>query len=89
MRGCVVASPNEPKPERPRAAGVEEEIPRPSGIEGARLLANEAFPPLQRLGFTRKQVRLWAETYIAEVDTGQVSPFVEWIMERERSAGSR
>jgi len=84
-----VASPDEPKPELPRDAGVEEEIPTSSGIEGARLLASEAFPRLADLGFTRKQVRLWAETYIAEVPTGQVDPFVKWITERESPGSDR
>jgi hypothetical protein len=77
-----------PKPERPSAAGVEEEVPESPGIEGARLLANDAFPRLESQGFTRRQVRLWAETYVADGSPGQVDEFVEWIRQREGTQGS-
>ncbi len=78
----------EPKPERPRSAGVPEEVPDTSGIEGARLLANEAFPHLKSLGFTRRQVRMWAETYVADEDSGDLESFLTWVRTKEGSAGS-
>jgi hypothetical protein len=78
----------EPEPERPRSAGVPEEVPDTSGIEGARLLANEAFPRLKSLGFTRRQVRLWAETYVADEDSGDLESFLAWVRTKEGSAGS-
>lgn len=77
---------NDLEPERPNRAGVREEIPDSSGVEGAMVLANAAFPRLKHLGFTRSQVNLWAETYIAENDSGDVESFLAWIREKERSA---
>lgn len=71
------------EPERPRSAGVEEGAPPRAYIEGARLLANDAFPRLAAQGFTRRQVRLWAEAYLSERSPGDVDDFVGWIAEQE------
>jgi hypothetical protein len=77
------------KPERPSDAGISEETPDRSGLEGARLLANDAFPVLRRAGFTRRQIRLWAERYVAETGSGDVDGFVRWIEEREAASQAR
>jgi hypothetical protein len=85
MRSEVVGvgSTNRLRPERPSDTGVQERAPDRSEIEGARLLANDAFPRLRRSGFMRKQIRLWAETYLAEVDSGDLEEFLRWIGHRE------
>jgi hypothetical protein len=81
-----MASSRNLKPERPISAGVEEEIPESSEIEGAMLLTNDAFPRLVRSGFTRQQILLWAETYIAERAAGDLEAFLDWIKQQEQSA---
>ncbi len=71
-------------PERPRDAGVPEEIPEELGaIEGARTLGNEARGRLRRDGFTDTQIDEWAESFIAEVGAGSVDDFVDWISRKE------
>jgi hypothetical protein len=70
-------------PERPRDAGVPEEVPAElSAIEGARILANEARERLTSDGFTDDQIDRWAETFITEVGSGTVDELVEWIARR-------
>ncbi|HZJ27533.1 MAG TPA: hypothetical protein VFF40_11080 [Acidimicrobiia bacterium] len=72
-------------PERPRDAGVAEEVPGELGaIEGARTLGNEARDRLRREGFTDTEIDQWAETFIAHVGSGTVDDFVEWIASQER-----
>jgi hypothetical protein len=71
-------------PERPRRVGVAEAVPGPGGIEGARLLADEARERLGRSGFTDAQIDAWAETYVADEQSGDVEGLVAWIAEQER-----
>jgi hypothetical protein len=72
-------------PERPRDAGVPEEVPESLGaIEGARTLANEARERLRADGFSDDQIDQWAETFITEVGSGDVEELVGWIAEQER-----
>jgi hypothetical protein len=73
------------EPERPRDAGVEEETPPTMQIEGARDLADDAKPLLKGRGFTDDQIRRWADTYIADVGSGDVRSFIEWIDRQENS----
>jgi hypothetical protein len=71
-------------PERPRDAGVPEEVPEElSAIEGARILANEARERLRADGFTDDQIDQWARTFITENDAGTVDDFVAWIKRQE------
>jgi hypothetical protein len=72
-------------PERPRDAGVPEEVPDAlSAIEGARILANEARERLRADGFTDSQIDEWAESFITEVGSGEVDDLVAWIAAREQ-----
>ena len=75
---------DEPTPERPRDAGVPEEVPDLGNIEGARTLGNEARDRLHADGFTDTQIDQWAETYVAEHGGGSVDEFVAWISSQER-----
>ena len=75
----------EPTPETPAEAGVVEETPELSAIEGARILGNDARKRLHADGFTDAQIDAWAETFIAEESSGSVDQFVAWIA----AAGSR
>lgn len=75
-------------PERPRAAGVPEEVPDAvTAIEGARILANEARDRLRADGFTDTQIDEWADAFIAERGSGEVEDLVAWIAEREQRSG--
>lgn len=76
----------EPLAEKPEDAGVAEEIPELSQIEGARLLGNDARDRLHADGFDDAQIDAWAETFIAEVGSGTVEELVQWIARRERGA---
>jgi hypothetical protein len=76
----------EPVPEKPEDAGVAEETPELSQIEGARLLGNDARERLRADGFDDTQIDAWAETFIAEVGSGTVDEFVAWISRSERQA---
>ncbi len=72
-------------PERPRDAGVPEEVPKElSAIEGARTLANESRERLTADGFTNDQIDQWALTFITEVDAGSVDDFIAWISLQEK-----
>ena len=73
----------EPVPTDPEDVGVREEIPDLGNIEGARLLGNEARRRLHADGFDDEQIDAWAETFIAEVGSGDVDEFVAWISRRE------
>jgi hypothetical protein len=73
------------EPERPSEAGVEEEIPSTMQIEGARVLADDARPLLEGRGFSDDQIRRWADTYIADVGSGDVKSFIEWIDRQENA----
>jgi hypothetical protein len=75
----------EPKPESPEDAGVAEETPELSEIEGARLLGNDARVRLRADGFDDAQIDEWAETFIAEESSGTVDDFVAWIVRKEQS----
>jgi hypothetical protein len=67
-------------PERPRDAGVPEEVPEELGqIEGGRTLANEARERLRNDGFTDDQIDEWAEAFIAEKSSGTVDELIAWI----------
>ncbi len=76
------------KPEHPEDAGIEEETPDQSHIEGAELLANESREALRSRGFTDDEIDEWALTYISESHTGDVESFLAWISEKERDAAS-
>jgi hypothetical protein len=65
---------------------VAEEVPELPQIEGARLLGNDARERLRGDGFDDQQIDAWAETFIAEVGSGTVEQFVEWIRRQERRA---
>ncbi|CAN5708199.1 hypothetical protein BH20ACT23_BH20ACT23_07570 [soil metagenome] len=71
------------EPERPKDAGVEEATPPTMQVEGAHVLADDARPLLEGKGFSDDQIRRWADTYIAEVGSGDVNSFVAWIDERQ------
>ena len=72
-------------PERPRDAGVSEEVPEElSAIEGAHLLANEARERLRGDGFTDDEIDKWAEAFIAEFSSGDADDLVAWISRQER-----
>jgi hypothetical protein len=75
--------PDEPLPEDPEDAGVREKVPDLPNIEGARLLGNDARGRLHADGFDDEQIDAWAETFIAEVGSGDVDEFVDWIARRE------
>src|SRR5262249_25455562 len=74
----------EPQPTKPEDVGVPEEIPDLGQIEGARLLGNDARERLHADGFDDAEIDAWAETYLAEVGSGTVDQFVEWIARQER-----
>ncbi len=71
------------EPERPEEAGVEETTPPTMQVEGASGLANDARPLLEGKGFSEDEIRRWANTYIAEVGSGDLESFVAWIDERQ------
>jgi hypothetical protein len=75
----------EPIPESPSEAGVPEETPELSQIEGARILGNDARERLHADGFTDQQIDEWAETFIAENSSGTVDQFIAWIAAQEAS----
>ena len=72
-------------PEEPHEAGVPEKVADPSREEGARILADQAQKRLKDKGFSDRQIREWAETYIADEGSGDVDSFITWIEEQERS----
>jgi hypothetical protein len=77
---------DEPRPERPRDVGVEEDAPDSlSALEGARVLANEARERLRADGFSDTDIDRWADAFLAEKGTGEVDDLVEWIKRREQS----
>jgi len=71
------------EPEHPHDAGLREQIPDLSHIEGAELLANEARVDLTRLGFTDNEIDEWAMTYIAEKGSGDRPSFLAWMADKE------
>lgn len=73
----------DPTPERPQDAGVRKKTPDPMDIEAAEILANKARDRLEGRGFTEDQVSQWAETFIAEQDSGDVDQFIAWIDARQ------
>lgn len=73
------------EPERPHESGVEESTPPTMQVEGARVLADDAKPLLEGKGFSDDQVRRWADAYIAEVGSGDVTSFVTWIDRQQQS----
>jgi hypothetical protein len=75
----------EPEPVSPAEVGVPEKIPDLPQIEGARTLGNDARERLHADGFDDEQIDEWAETFIAEVSSGTVDQFVDWIRQRERT----
>ena len=74
------------QPEHPHDAGIEEETPDQSHMEGAELLANEARPMLRARGFSDDEIEEWAWTYISEEGSGDVASFIDWIVARERTS---
>jgi hypothetical protein len=75
----------EPTPATPEEAGVVEEVPELTAIEGARTLGNEARARLHADGFTDAEIDAWAETFIAENSSGTADEFVAWIASQEAS----
>jgi hypothetical protein len=73
-----------PTPEEPHESGVPETVPDREHIEGARVLADQAAGRLRPRGFTDEELRLWAETYLSQHDSGDVRAFIAWISDRER-----
>ena len=73
------------EPERPHESGVEEATPPTMQVEGAHVLADDAKPLLEGKGFSDDQVRRWADAYIAEVGSGDVTSFVTWIDRQQQS----
>jgi hypothetical protein len=71
------------KPEHPHDAGVEEQMPDPSHIEGAETLANEARHVLQEEGFTNDEINEWALTYISLRHSGDLVSFLQWLSDKE------
>ena len=78
---------SELKPEHPHDAGIEEQVPELSQIEGGRLLANEAAGSLREKGFTDIEISAWALTYIATRGAGDLDSFLTWIRDTERAHG--
>ena len=74
----------EPEPAKPEDVGVVEEVPDLMEIEGARTLGNAARERLHADGFDDAEIDAWAETFIAEVSSGTVDQFVDWIARQER-----
>jgi hypothetical protein len=74
---------NDIEPERPKEAGVEEATPPTMQVEGARVLADDAKPLLEGKGFSDDLIRRWADTYIADIGSGDVDSFVAWIDEQQ------
>lgn len=72
-----------PLPKHPCETGVHDQMPSLAQLEGAHLLANEARPFLTGCGFTDRHILEWALCYIAEVGSGDVESFVDWIHECE------
>ena len=75
-------------PEEPHEAGVPERLADAAHEEGARTLANEARSGLNAVGFDDKDVRKWAEAYIAKVGSGDVDDFIRWIGRAEKGQRS-
>lgn len=72
------------EPALPEEEGVEDETPELAQIEPARKLANDARDRLEAEGFTEKQIRHWAETYVAqEGGSADVEDFIDWISDQE------
>ncbi len=71
------------EPERPHDSGVAEDTPSTMQVEGAHQLAGDARPLLEDKGFTDEQIRKWADTYISEEGSGDVTSFVAWIEQRQ------
>jgi hypothetical protein len=74
------------EPEHPHDAGLQEQVPDLSHIEGAELLANETREDLTRQGFTNKEIDEWALTYIAEKGSGDRASFLAWMADKENRA---
>jgi len=74
---------NDIEPDRPEEAGVEEATPSSMQVEGAHVLADDAKPLLEGKGFSDDQIRRWADTYIADVGSGDVDSFIAWIDEQQ------
>ena len=78
-----------PIPDHPHDVGVEVVCPDLAQIEGAHLLANAARGFLRGCGFGDREILEWAETYIAEIGSGDVETFIAWILEAQaESQGS-
>ncbi len=82
------AAPDDLTPQDPEEAGLAEQEPDSAHIEGAHLLANEAREPLRARGFSDDQILEWAEAYITETRTGDLSGLLDWIRDRERHPGA-
>lgn len=70
-------------PERPHDSGVAEDAPSTMQVEGAHQLAADARPQLEGKGFTDEQIRKWADAYISEEGSGDVTSFVAWIDQKQ------
>ncbi|MCZ7534368.1 MAG: hypothetical protein M5U23_13400 [Acidimicrobiia bacterium] len=70
-------------PEHPHDAGIEEQIPDSSRIEGAETLANAARSILGEQGFTDDEINEWALTYISLNHSGDLGSFLQWVSDKE------
>lgn len=73
------------EPEHPEEAGVAKKTPELAQIEAGSILAADAKPRLAGRGFSDDQIERWAQTYVAEVGSGDVDAFLEWIEERQKN----
>lgn len=71
------------EPISPAEAGLADNRPDASHIEGAHLLADEAEPRLQHRGFTSDEIIEWARQYVSEEGNGGVDEFIDWIGRHE------
>lgn len=72
------------EPALPSEEGVEDETPDLAQIEPAHKLENDARDRLMAKGFTEKEIRHWAETYVAEQGgSADIDDFIDWIAEKE------
>lgn len=73
------------EPQHPEEAGVTKKTPELAQIEAGNILAANARPRLEGRGFDDDQIERWAQTYVAEVGSGDVDSFLGWIEEQQKS----
>lgn len=73
-------------PEAPADAGVAADDPDTAHVEAAHLLADQAEDALRARGFTRAQVIAWADAFMRDEGSGDITEFFAWVEARERSS---